>query len=235
MYRFILLLLALLFAGCSDKPSKPSEDTPKFGLSFTSPDANLQTVLAKAVATVVPVDFEMGILPGTRDYPFLLDNNSTIPLTNIVVASSNPKFIPSPSFIRTLGAPGEEVGSSVLVQVLARHGLSESGSGVLIDLITEADDTTTISISGDFGDTTFAVTYTMRVTPAYVTFPAGSGDDGAIGVNCPVYFKDPTTLEFVIRDTVPAGAKPLYFECVGDNSQKSSVRGKELVELYVAY
>lgn len=251
-YLFILIaLLALL--GCGKHSSPTNDDTDviakdttqiqkpvpvkHFALSFSSPVANgKKTVLGKVVASDTPVDFDMGIIKGTKSFPFLMNNNSTDPLTDITITSSNAKFTTAPSRIKTIGVPTESVGNNVLIQVTAIHGLSESGNGVFVPVITEDDDTTTITIAGMFGDSSFTVSYSLRVTPAYVD--VNNGWLGSVGHNCPITYtystRDgerpvvtadalPTTAEIQAGGNVVLGSASVFFDCVSDDPKMRSV------------
>lgn len=171
----------------------------KFSLSLSSPQATGRKTLGKrAVATTEPTDFDMGLIRTTRSYQFLLVNNSTDSLTDIVVSTSNSKFSVVPAKIRSIGAPTMQIGNNVIIQVTAIHGVSEGGS--YADPITDLDDTSRVVVTGKFGDSTFTVGYTIRVVPAWVEIAikdtilhegwlATHFIASAVSHNCPITFK----------------------------------------------
>ena len=212
----------------------PSPGKPVFNISFTNPNVSPARALARRlVSTVTPVDFEMGLIRGTTGFPFYLVNNGDSALRDVVFTSSNPKFKVTPEKIRTIGAPGQQIGSNVLVNVLARHGLSESGTGVMVPLITEDDDTTTVTLSGNFAGTAFAVSYTLRVTPAYVEYSDNYGVGKIKGHNCPISHKYDDAV--ITEDTVQLHYNnvSLYYDCVDNNPMVSSV--PDTASLYSDY
>lgn len=219
-------------AGITSSSVIPGE--PRFSISFTNPSVSPSRALARrVVATVGDVDFEMGVIRGTTGFPFYLLNNGDSALRNVVITSSNPKFKVTPEKIRTIGAPGQQIGSNVLVNVLARHGLSEAGTGVMVPLITEDDDTTTVTIAGDFAGTAFAVSYTLRVTPAYVAYSDNLGVGKIKGHNCPISHKSDDVV--ITEDTVQLHYNnvSLFYDCVDNNPMVSSV--PDTASLYSDY
>jgi predicted small lipoprotein YifL len=175
-------------------PSVPVVARKGFSLVMTSPDASLlgKRGLAKsgAVAVGEEFDFFMGVIKQREDYAYILTNNSDKPLTGITVTSSNAKFLASPSTIKSIGAPTQGVGASVLVKVDVLHG--ESAGGRWAPPVTESEASTTLTVSGMYGDSAFTVSYTIGVTPSYVEVVLASGNTfhkvSLIGHNCPISY-----------------------------------------------
>lgn len=217
----LTVLFVLLMVGCGSNNPTSTEDRG-FSLSMESLlPSTAKNLLARVATdpTVDTVDFEMGLLKGSMSYPFALINNSDGQLTGITITSSNPKFITVPQAIASLGVPNTDIGSSTLVQVVARHGVSESGTGVQIPVITEEDDTTTITISGIYKDTTFEITYTLRVDPAYVTVYGNTSTgiiDSIIGTNCSISYWDTDSLKIITSSSITRDIDMMYTECVFD-------------------
>ena len=207
----------------------------RFSLSFTSPASQGRVTLGKrAVATTEPTDFDMGLIKSTKSYQFILVNNSTDSLTDIVISTTNSKFSVVPAKIRSIGAPTMQIGNNVIIQVTAIHGKDEGG--VWAPPITEVDDTTRVTVAGKFGDSTFSVSYTIRVVPSYLEFKEIDGSNTAgtgmiIGHNCPITYSvfdgstaTSVTTHMVTADTVPASMEGyarqeafIYYSCATNN------------------
>ena len=207
----------------------------RFSLSFTSPASQGRVTLGKrAVATTEPTDFDMGLIKSTKSYQFILVNNSTDSLTDIVISTTNSKFSVVPAKIRSIGAPTMQIGNNVIIQVTAIHGITEGGS--YAPPITDADDTTRVTVAGKFGDSTFSVSYTIRVVPAWVDITVKDTTPGvqtlsyvasAASHNCPITFgvqRKDGVLSYVTGDTLPVlyqGTGPnisylvkMYYDCI---------------------
>jgi hypothetical protein len=110
-----------------------------------------------------------------------------------MIYSSNPKFTATPENLGILGIAGDQIDNAVIIQVTAVHGTSESGTGVAVPVIKFEDDTTTITITGLYGDSTFYVDYNIRIVPAYVTVYGNQRTgviDSVVGTECQFSYWD---------------------------------------------
>lgn len=197
----------------SDTVVAPPVAKKGFSLVMTSPEAAGLTKRGLTKQGVVvatgeeSTDFFMGVIRERREYQYLLTNNSDKQLTGVSITSSNPKFLATPTSIRSIGVPTQGVGASVLVQVMVLHG--ESAGGSWAPPVTESEATTTLVITGNYGDSAFTVSYTIGVTPAYVEVQGdlkavAAGSFTLVGHSCPITYLVGSSGEKVVSDTLPA-------------------------------
>ena len=115
-----------------------------------------------------------GPIKATTQSLYLPINTTKGVLQNLTFTSSNPAFEISPRTISAIGIPGQSVETMPILSITAIHGTASSGTGFAMPLMRESNSSTQITITGTYVDSAdtvqFTTTYTMKVTPRYVSF-----------------------------------------------------------------
>lgn len=123
-----LVALTLLVMGCKHGSSHASS-TPSSGkLEFVATQTTVRTAkAAHAARDAIPgVDFDLGDLPSTDTYLFVLKNTGQSEVQNVVLAADNPAVVITPSRIAVLQPEGAG-GVVPVIKVTIQHGKSASG------------------------------------------------------------------------------------------------------------
>lgn len=127
MYRFILLLLALLFAGCSGHHSTKPEGNDGPALTLTQVSGLAKTVADASQIGTVAADGSLNLGRAFKSISkyYVVNNNSDIPLYNVTFKSSNTEKIETATdTIKVLGIPTQSTDLIPLLQLVVRHGTS---------------------------------------------------------------------------------------------------------------
>ena len=179
---YILVLLALILAGCSSNNSTSSDGDsssaiaviPDMSSSATSPIVNKSPIslykmggLAKKSIDVInnmpsmSYNIDLDTIHGTTGFSFIIKNNGTSDITELKFAFDLDYFKVTPTNISTLGAPSTATGIEQLIKVTVEHGTLASGRG-FTNVLTGTQ-YGKLTITGKNADGDFSVTYNMRV------------------------------------------------------------------------
>ena len=187
LFLTVLALVSMVAMSCSDNPTKPKA---KFDLkiAFAQQRSQLSKVSVNDPILISEnTTIQLGEIYGNYEFSFIIVNNSSSQLDSVQVTSSNHKFTPTKQYFGVIGAPTEDFYTMPLIKITALHGRSITGNDV-DSLITQADNTTELTITGKFNGEPFSVSYTLAVTPKYFN---------------PTFITDPTDstwLNMVIND-----------------------------------
>lgn len=167
----LLVLLALIFAGCSGSTSVDHDDHPPITLHKMGVMAKTTGIINEMEA--LPYDIKLDTISMTASFYFIIKNNSNSEITGLKFAFDKPHFKITPDSIITLGVPSSSTGIEQLIKVTVEHGTLAGGLG-WADILT-GDQYGELTISGKNTNGDFSTTYTMHVFAkrmvAYIEYP----------------------------------------------------------------
>lgn len=196
MKKIILaLLVAISIIGCSS-PTKTEEVDLNNVLSLSYQSALKKeavvcvedTTADSLGVTVEDLDINFACMFNSGNYYATLNNNSVFALTDIVITSSNPSFVVSPSNIASIGAPGKASGITPIVRISANHGSALNNQSIEASMPRGLNHTT-ITITGKVNSEDFKVEYTVGGTAKTVELYHDTINNTCV-INGPVYTKD---------------------------------------------
>jgi hypothetical protein len=176
--NILLVLLALIFAGCSGNNSISTDETSSSSSQNITHSSSSEAVarapiglykvgaLAKRLESVegmseVPYDIELDTIKTTTNVYFILKNNGTSDIKGLKITSDLSYFKVTPDTIQSLSTTNSSTGIDPLIKVTIEHGVDASGIGSANVL--HGNHYANITISGSNADGEFSVTYTMHI------------------------------------------------------------------------
>ena len=193
----ILVLVMLALVGCStnSNPSTPGYDINNIlSLSYQSALKKEAVVCVEDTTAdslgvrVDSLDINFGCFFNSRNYYAVLNNNSDYTLTDVVITSSNPAFVVTPSNIASIGAPGKSSGMTPIVSIAANHGSALNNQSIEASM-PRGLNYTTITITGKVNGENFEVEYLVGGTSKTIELYHDTTNNTCV-LNGPVYTKD---------------------------------------------